>query len=330
MNKLGQKKVSPVVWIVLAVLVYGLNIGGIQAPINNFLGSLTGAAPPVAPGAPDGLCIYDGTTMTVGPMKQKYTPGTSMTDEAARLYVNGVDKGLKMEASEQSVTVGDEVELYYAENSTNYYAAKHAFTVPCAATFSSGDEKVDPELRHQVYEMNDGANFTVTVTNEDGTINSGAANEALGAGDVDTLEVDIKGTFEDALSPYGKALVICNLNSTAYDDLTITGEGATRFSGSVPSQVLSTRSSTDMMRGYEVPALDGSTKKKLELQFVIDADDTIEPTNGGEEAGNISCHIFDQDWYQNSDTGKMEYDYWDNDDANVGITGDDNFSISIT
>jgi hypothetical protein len=313
-------------WFVfIAVVAAYLLVPSFQAGVNNLFAGIGGEAPAPAPGAPapaPEICIYDGTTMTIGPMKKKYAPSTSVSGEWARLYLNDVDEGLKADSSTVSVTYGDKVKLAYAINSSVYYAAVDEFSVPCKATVSTASSLVAGENKpHELYQQN--AGLTANINNEDNSVNSGANKQAIGAGDNDIeVEVSLKGTYEDGWSPYGKLIASCQYNGTQFDEVKL-GTFATASCPSVTTDPLT--DTTNDKQCFELPGMDGVENKKEEFTMIIDADDTVNPNT------DIVCTLFDQDYYVNSDTNEVEGPaVEDNDDTNVGLTTDLSFTVYVS
>jgi hypothetical protein len=315
-------------YILIAVVAAYLLVPQVNTAVNNLFAGIgeqpttiiQGETP--APGAPE-ICIYDGTTMTIGPMKKKYAPSTSVSGETARLYINDVDEGLKNDSSQVSVTYGDRIKIAYAVASSTYYAAVDEFTVPCKATISTASSLVaGADKPHELYQQN--AGLTSNINNEDNSVNSAANRQAIGAGDNDIeVEVSLKGTYEDGWSPYGKLIASCQYNGSEIDEVKL-GSFSSASCPSVTTDAL-TNVANDR-QCFELPGMDGVENKKEEFTMIIDADDTVDPAN----ATNIVCTVYDQDYYVNSDTNEVEGPaVEDNDDANVGITSDLSFTVYI-
>ena len=321
------------VWFIFIALVAAyLLVPSFKDGVNNVFAGIGGTAKPAATttgttattttsGAPE-ICIYDGTTMTIGPMAKKYSPSTSVSGEFARVFVNNVDEGYKADASTLGVTYGDKVKIGYALNSSVYYAAIDEFTVPCKATVSTASSVVANAAKPaDLYQMN--AGLTAVVNNDDNSVNANGNKQAIGAGDNDIeVAVTLRGTYEDGWSPYGKLTASCQFNGTTFDKVTL----GTFKSVSCPS--VKTDALTDTANEklcFEMPGMDGVNTKKIDFSTIIDADNVNNP------ATNIVCTVFDQDYYANTQSGLIEGPAVEDDqNNNVGLTSDLAFTIYVS
>ena len=148
------------------------------------------------------FCSDPSVTLTVGPMQKMYAPTTSVATEYARLFVEGIDEGLKVDSATKGVSWEDKVEVYYAENSSTYYAAKTAFEVPCKSTINS--QKYDGDA-HKLYQLDGSTNLNFKFfCEDDGLLNADStAEEEIAAGDIVSISGVVRGQYEDAFSPYG-------------------------------------------------------------------------------------------------------------------------------
>lgn len=316
-------------FIFIAVVAAYLLIPGVKTGVNGLFSGIGGGAAPATGGtattggttAPE-ICIYDGTTMTIGPMQKRYDPSTSVASEYARIYISGVDNGYKADSSTLAVTNGDTVKIGYALNSSTYYAAIDEFTVPCKATIATASSVVASDKKPaELYQQN--AGLTATVNNEDGSVNSGSAKQAVGVGDNDIeVSVSLKGTFEDGWSPYGNLIASCQFNGTTYDKITL----GTYAKVSCPSVKTDPLTATDNEKlCFQMPGMDGVANKKLDFTTIIDADDILNPST------NIVCTVFDQDYFANTKSGVIEGPAVEDDqNNNVGLTSDLSFTIYVS
>jgi len=276
-----------------------------QPPASNGGGSNGGGGTSAPP------CIYDGGTMTVGPMHEKWNPSTSVTGFAARVFVNGVDRGLKDDSSTLDVKHGDEIEIYYMENAsaTQYYTNVAKFNAPCSPSFTSaqfGDAD-------EVFAVESSSNYlnVKVINDDDGNVNAVGANETLGSGDVTTLQFTYQPTFEDAWSPNCRGVLVVEGNATAYDKIIVNGWET----APIPNQH-SLGAVTDQGWAYYVPLIpipaDGAYQKQS-ASLTIDVADV----NPG-DATDITLSWYDCDYYRHSSTGKMMTGVEDDANADVG------------
>jgi len=279
------------------------------------------------------LCLHDGSVMTVGPAQRRYAPTTAVTSATATMYhrviIDGVDRGLKSDGTTIDVvtptrvggTDGSSIEIYYAENNSNYYAAKQAFTVPCASSFSSG-ARPDSDAYKVV------ANSTPTISvfcADDGLLNTDANNESMSADDSADLDVKLDWPAKKGFSPYGEVYFTVEFNDSAYDqqNFDLTSNDVAYVNDCNTPQFRSSENLTAKyaMKTWCFPGNEGLTTRVQRFNLHIDSS-TLDPvaTSG---AGTISVYIDDEDWFRNSETGKMEIGPETDANADVGYTAKD-------
>ena len=313
-------------WIVLLVIgvvaAYLLNLGGIYDTVcgkYNICIGASGGTPPSGggggtPPASD-ICIYDGAVMTLGPMKEKWNPATDVTDRGIRVFVNGVDRGIKADGSTLDVNYKDTIELYYAENDTaggiSYYTAKDSFVVPCTSAFSTADKSAVEELF--AFEGSSNALAFKAYCEDDGLLNSISTTEDLGAGDVITIDIALQPTYEDAWSPYCDGIVVLDGNSTSFDNIIINGWAE----ADIPSQHKFNATHYEGW-AYYVPEFSetNGAYNTLKATMTIDASTLAI----GAATSNVNVSWYDCDWYRDSNTGEMKQGVEDNTNADVGGT----------
>jgi len=330
-----QKQVNWFAIGIIALLVYAF-VPAVNTAVNGIFGAAPGApaAAPQAVAPVAEFCADPSVTMRIGPMSKMYAPGTSVSGEFARLFVGGVDQGLKADSTTFGVSWKDDVNIYYAENSSTYYAAKTSFKVPCRSTIDSATFDSDS---HKLYQTDASTNLNLKIFNEDdgllnnGTGGSNADTEALTAGDTVTLDASIQGNYQDAFSPYGAVYVTVKSNSSLYDDIQLTATTAGySFSDASTPQFRATSSSAT---GFNLKTFKLNkgliSNQKVDFTVYIDVDDTNEPAteNGGGE--DITFYFDDEDWSRNSETGAMEFGTETNLDADVGDTTDNTKILQI-
>ena len=275
-------------------------------------------APGVTPGEKPVVefCSDPSVTMAIGPMSKMYAPTTSVATEYARVFVEGADKGLQVDSATMGVSWKDKVEIFYASNSTTYYAAKSAFNVPCKSTI---DTQTYDGNAHKLYELDGSTNLNFKFfCEDDGLLNANSsAEEEIAAGDIVSISGVIRGQYEDAYSPYGGVYATIKYNSTAYDDIDFKVDTA-GFSVS-DATTPTVRSNAASATGYALKTVKINkgliSNEYMDFTLTIDAHDTNEPAA---TTGDIVIYFDDEDWFRNTDSGLMEFGPEDNDDAIVG------------
>ena len=330
MDKLGQMKIDG--WTVLAALIVMYIF---VAPVRNFTDGLLlsvggGVDQPRTSGSTI-ECIYDGAVMTIGPVEKKYAPTTAITSVGHRVFVNGVDRGLKVDGSTLDVTYNDDIEIYYAANSTNsgtnsirYYANKASFAVPCKSTFSTGDADVDTGKAIELISMKVP---TLTVFNDDdGLKNSLTHPENITASDSANLELKLVKGSKGGFSPAGNQMICIKANSTLMDDIElsiISGVGSITKQSAVPTVVLNSNgygSETGMaLDCWEAAGTDSSSTITERYNILVETS-TLTPASGDHHKQNsLNISVWDQGWYRNSESGEMELGYENDDNEDVGL-----------
>ena len=309
--------------ILLANSAGVLNLGGLL--------STTTPATPEQEAEQGTLCLNDGAVMTIGPVEYRYNPATSVTNLYHRAYVDGVNRGLKADGSTMDVTTptriggsdGAAVELYYAENATGFYAAKHAFSVPCVSAFASG-ARPDSDA-YQVIANNTASTLTMTLFNDDdglknyGADTDGATNESISADDSANVQLKINFGGKRGFSPYGKAILSYHYNSTAYDKIEITSsDTSVTQDADVPTFRQSANSTIAGMSidAVSFPGVEGLTTSVYYFNVYIESS-SLDPVHS---TSNITFFLDDEDYYLDTDTGKMVMGAENNDNTDIGDT----------
>lgn len=309
--------------LIFGVLVL-LNVGGIG---DKFWGMFDSGVTP-AGGDTDIPCLHDGATMTIGPMQKMYAPGTDVSNEYARVFVNGVDHGLKADSANVEVSPGDKIDIYYGENSSSYYAARQSFDAPCKSDFPSGDSTLDNDAYKLYAPFHEGTlnitNRLVCFSDDDDTVMTDSiAQTASGPEDITdseqpVIECKLMGVPKRAFSPYAPGGLCFYYNSTTYDSITPQDKDENAFSAiAKPTFLTPDETSWDEIC-FEVPSLISS--EELEFDIVFDVADSG-ATN--EESNNVTVVLIDQDWYRDSVSGEMEMGFANNENSNIGTTYDD-------
>jgi len=325
---LGKSGKSDLLWLKLIVVVAVLYmfVPQVQTRVNGLFGAAPGpttALPTETSTKTIGdICQYDGTVMTIGPAQKKYVVTTAVTTEHHRIYVNGVDKGLKIDGTTMDVSYKDKVTVVYAENSSTYYAAKQDFVVPCVKTFSTADDALDGDKFLLLDEI---ANTSITITffNDDETVNTLTNNQTIGASDQVVMRGKFKYAAKSGWSPYGKTYLSFKYNNTAYDEIIVSAvtSGMTVTEADTPNvrETTTPAASGYSWKTYTIPGVDAKDAVTQEILINIDSDDTANPT--GLE-GHIEVYMDDEDYYQLSTSPSEEFGVETDLDGDVGCTDD--------
>ena len=281
------------------------------------------------------LCLNDGSVMTVGPSEKRYAPTTSVTGEYHRVVVDGINRGLKIDGTTMDVTTptrvggtdGSDVAIFYAENSSTYYAAKQAFSVPCVSAFSTA-ARPDSDA-YQLVTMATTSQVAVTVFNDDdGLKNTAANNETMAANDASNMDMKVKFSGKYGYSPYGAILATVVYNSSIYDEVSLTSVDTTVSEGVTPDF----RESESSASGYKLetfsfPGVEGLSVSEVNMNVYVETG-SQGPT-GTAASNDIAIYFDDEDYFLNTETGDMELGSEDNDDTDVGYGTDVSVTISI-
>jgi len=273
--------------------------------------TITGAIPSGdGPDAPAERCYVEDTTLLLGPAEQLYDPGNKLTTSYHQVFVNGVNEGEKLDSSTMTVTPGDEICVVYAINDsvTQQYANKQCFTVPCKGRISTGASK-DSDA-YKLCKIDVG--LTTRIFNkDDGQLNSLTTNDTVAAGAKNSLKMEIQGTYERCWSPMGNQVVVFDINSSMWDDVSL-GNYAV---APLPFQHSNAHHSIDGKQfAYSLPGV--TSNEEITTTLNLDADDTNNP--GGRHSV-INITFYDSDYFIN-DLGQPEIGVENSTDNDVGGT----------
>lgn len=330
-GKSGKQKIDfPV--IILGVLALWIILpASIQMNIQNGIANLLGAeVTEPGPGTViDGSTCVDPTvkvTMTLN-AEDAFAPSTTPGGNA-RVWLNGDDQGLVANGNSLTVSPGDSYVILWAENSTTYYGKTTSGVVPCAGTL---------RLKEKLYQWETSQPSTTlfNVWNDQGQVGTAAEaaagtyyNITLGAGDVETVNFEMKGIYKKALGNpdlSGENIVGCKYNTTAYDDIVLTFDGFDNKEVSCPQLITPAASTT--WTCFAAPSVVSNEKKVGKL--LIDVDDTVAPSSDSED---IKCYFYDADYDIHSITNAIISGVEDDVDTGLGHTGnaDWNFTFHVT
>lgn len=230
-----------------------------------------------------------GTKTTVTLAGQDFYTGNAVGG-THRYKVNGAPASTVSDAGTFTASPGDSIEIMWMnETSASYYGLIETVTVPCtgAKTFSQS--------------LYNNGTFTVQIFNEDDNSIDNASGgtgitEALAAGDVVTLDANIKIVFE-AAAPYG-GVFYANYNTSAFDKVTMDFGGEPV---SAPSAVLvPPRSTQHSVVAVSVPPF--FSTDKVFGKITIDVDDTLDPDGLTVTGTNMSFAFRPYNVFVNGDT----------------------------
>lgn len=238
---------------------------------------------PTSQQLPSGFCPgVEDTTVTlaaVNPYTGAATGGTH------RYSINGAPALTVSDAGTFIASPGDKVQVlwYNASTTGGYFSDVTNEVVPCAGTTTFSDD------------LYQNGTVSIQVFNEEGQLIDGTTNnETLAAGDVVTLDANIKGSFQKGM-PYGGVL-IAEYNTTEIDDVIADfGDGITPVP--VSSNLYSIAATDHGFKGYSVPAI--LSNQKLDGSITIDADDTTNPGS----ADDIDLTLYQNNYFINDNTG---------------------------
>lgn len=247
-------------------------------------------------------CGDSSIVMTVGPVKKKWSPSTSMASEQHRVFKNSIDQGLKTDSTTMNVAWKDSIDIYYSANSTSYYSSKPSTIIAPCATFSTADRDGDT---NQVY-----ANSSIStwnIFNSNGNLNAQTDNESIGSGESKTFKMVMRGDSEKGVSPNGKVIVVVEQNVTAFD------QGITNIDGfasaSDPSGILYKLASTaNAIKTFSTEGGPSGDVRQwsVETFITIKAASGKNPTSAGSTAETVFLTAFGEDYCVSTDiTNKM-------------------------
>lgn len=224
---------------------------------------------------------------------------------------NGAAKELS-DAGTFTASPGDTLKILFGNASTGsslYFSEVQEHILPCLGTV---------EYTAKLYKN---GTINVEVFNEEGNlIDTTSENETLAAGDVVTLNMNIKGTYQRGI-PYGGVMVI-EYNSSEIDDVRPTIAGASPTS--VPT--FHTVSATvNAVKAYTYAPL--ISNQIYSGTILIDADDTNNPTSNG---GDIHIYFYTNNPYINEDnSGSFEAPAIEDEDGAKTYNHKKDYTLSI-
>lgn len=269
-------------------------------------------------------------TMTIGPMKQKWSPTTSMSTINARVFkisksvdANGNvvydtfkssnDEGSKTDSSTLSVGAQDKMGLIYGYLSA-YGSRWIEFTAPCQA-FSTGSYITSG--KNEIVK-NSSSGITFRVKNGYSGLQQdfvGGQNETINQAGVGKFEVTLQTVENEGISAgtdennvVGNVILIVELNKSTYDETATTFESLSKTT--VPS--FYTLTNTDSYAVAFVTAGGPDPNQEASRYFdrnlgklSVTAESGENPVGGSQTIGlgNVKLCVFDEQWSLDTITG---------------------------
>lgn len=264
--------------------------------------SATGVSPQEEAGA-QGICLVEDTTLALQGEKS-FSPGTSVSGEFHRLFVNGIDKGLKADGSTTTVSPGDELKVIFGENSSTYYSNEIIMSVPCSGTY---------DMKGSLCQYD--SSPSITVWDEDNAVLSASHAQAMGASSSYTLPFKIQATNDmcvGSVEHKGSGNVLCvQYNKTNFQSIEVEGAKKAGEPYNTDADNASTGSSAHSCYFVEPVGDNG----KIEGSFVIETT-SVNPS----VQANMTIYLFDVDLDVDQDDLSTINDIQDEDSNDLGYT----------
>ena len=306
MNKQGKGKFGITEFAIVAVAI--LLIAGA-------LGFIPGSMSGLGSGSDgEGTIVTvqgDSETVTakIGFARDALTKTTKLSTLNYEIFLDNVDTESVSDGTSRTYAQGNKLQLLAGHDSGDYYAymTPEIELKDQAITLSSAMEL----LLYKNYSTT--TDLTVKIINEDDNDANGASNpQPLDADETEVVEISFTGVSNKALSPYGKNLMVYDINKTTIEDLSF-GSPFEKTS-MIPTQH-SVGTVDDRAVAFLFPGIVDFDKTVVrDVAMELNTDDSSAPGDGED----IECTIYDYDWFQNSNTGDWEQGYEDNTGSDVG------------
>jgi hypothetical protein len=228
-------------------------------------------------------------------------------------WTTGVAKTVSITADPGSV-----VEFALAPDNTTNYGQLTTFTVPCQSY---------PTAEVFFGTIDTPASVTKTVHNTDGSVNSGAAPDAMAASDMHTIPVTVTGSFQKYIgTPFSPKdnVISCRYASANFTTVKVQDtSGITYQTSPSPSTLVS--AAGFVFESYYMPLV--ASNSPANFQVFVQASATA-PTF---ESGNVTCFIADEQLYYDSNDNLYKYGVVDETNSGIGYGSNLlNFTIFIS
>ena len=271
-SKVSGKTIANVNKTFVVIVFLAVGVGALY--LSN-LGSFIGVASPLA--AAIGVGAGAGTGI-ITPIQATQCPPGSVEDASVtfkgidaytlaasggthRVSRNGGPASAVSDGGTLTVSGGDTLDILWMNGTAtgNYFSDKSSVTLSC----SNGA----PEVSQKLYRN---GTVTLEVFNTNGNLISTSENQTMAAGDVKTLTMKVKGSYQRG-QPYG-GIIVAEWNNTVIDDVIVEMGGVPI---TVPQVDVPTYATSSGRKAYTVPAILGTAI--LEGQITLDADDSNAP-----------------------------------------------------
>lgn len=259
---------------VVAYLIFGMGGGSGLAVVDDGNGGITNVDA-------DGVCTVEDTTVTINTVEAFNNDVT--VNDVYSYRVNGGAVSTGSSGGTVTASPGDVLEVLVASNNsaTSWYGDWDTVEVSCRGT---------QDVTLETYDMTSGDFFTVTAVNDDGVTTNGgatASTQTIGAGDVGSYEITLKGTHEDAFGVSQTGMCI-EYVTASFDEFYVTDASGNRLDSiGKPSRLSTASGSTEEC--FVDSNFVGSGKKTYFA--VYDADDSNNPNS------NHTLTLMDDDYY---------------------------------
>ncbi len=305
-NFLGVKMVKGVVpkplkekkmaWLAALLLVMGLlglgYFGGFSMLAGIFPFTATGGG--AGTGGQGGV-VTSAPTLTITGF-DALSSGTSIGTGSFKYRKVG-DKAWQTGAYGTAITssYGTVYQVLHMAGNTTWYGKLETVTI------------TEPIQTHEVpiYSIATAASMSAAYQNSDGSVNSVSNAQALAAGDVKTLKLQVTGHYKKAygapsvgdISGTKDNMIVFEYNGSEVDSVTY----AAGSSIGRPQQATVSATANEQS-AYTFPVLISTADTGFQ-SVVVDADDSINPTATGGDAGRVNATIYDMDIYQIDNAG---------------------------
>ena len=278
-------------------------------------------APPGVPGVPPaGPCVGLAATPTVTlETYDRYNMGTAITTQNMYRKVGANTWTDVAGTGTIQLAAGTQIEIVFGIDSNDEAEEPPGplmfYTLPCLETAT-----LSVPVANDIDATGDAS---ITVFDENGA--TGA--QAVGAGDVKTVFIDITGKYEYDLGNIDcgetSNLLIAKYNTTSIDDIIVTGvtmetpskKSFGARSKGVPVGIAGALTASNFgLQGWELPVLESNSKYRV--TYVIDADDTENP-----DGDDLEWYIADSAHYLDNDDNTIKCGVEDEDRGDIGLTG---------
>ncbi len=288
-------------WTILVVLLllYAF-VPAFSGMVNGIFGGLGAAQPAsVVPTGPTIPCPIEDVTVTIS-SNNAYSKGSDITDGDHRVFVNGIDKGYKVEDGSITVSPDDEITVIFGENSTTYYSVVQTVTAPCSGTLEMHGDLA-------AYDVTP----TFTIWTEEGQVATTSANaQDMGSDTIYNNPIRIKSTSKYSIGNpnhpgVGNALCF-HYNNTNFDSIKLDGADPV----AIPRNLTGISSKTASCFSIPVIPNDPNNGNDGEWNGMIISDtSSTEP----DQSSNVSILLFDTAVDLDGDTLEILYGIEDED-----------------